>query len=97
MELINLNKKSDINSKPVCGLLSLTFQLLKNNMHNIKAIYELKTFFINFALSFMDKSFVKLLLSDDYSKDIVSSIINSLEEILFDYVTIRKNTKNIFF
>jgi len=80
-----LNKNMDFNKIQIHGLLSVVDVALEKNKKNPKLLYDLKTFFINFGLSFKDKSYTEILLTNEYNKKIIISIINSLEGILKFY------------
>lgn len=80
-----LNKNLDFNKIQIHGLLSIVDILLEQNKNNPKLINDLKTFFTNFGLSFRDKTYNEILLTNEYNKKIIFSIINSLESILKFY------------
>lgn len=80
-----LNKNLDFNNIQIHGLLSVVDIVLEKNKKNSKLLCDLKTFFTNFGLSFKDKTYTEILLTNEYNKKIIISIINSLEATLKYY------------
>lgn len=77
-----LNKNLDFNKIQIHGFLSVVDIVLEKNKTNPKLLFDLKTFFTNFGLSFKDKTYTEILLTNEYNKKILTSIINSLEATL---------------
>ncbi len=84
----------DTSKYAIDGFLSLVNMILKNNQKNLKNLYELKTLFTNFSLSLKDETYNDIILSSEYYKEIITSIVDVLEQILkFFY----ENSNKIYF
>ena len=66
------------------------FNIVEDNMEKFKSnpnyFYEIKNFYTNFALSFVDETFVRKTLMDEYTKNKLILIINLIEAILKSYL-----------
>jgi len=77
-----LNKNFNFNIIQIQGLLCVVNHVLERNKNNPKLLFELKTFFINFGLSFKDKTYIEVLFTNESNKKLINSIINSFENVL---------------
>jgi len=80
-----MNKCHDFSKIQLQGLLSVVDLILEKNKTNYRILFELRNFFINFGLSFRDKTYTELLLTEESNKKLICSISDSLESILKFY------------